>query len=56
MIYQREHMKKLINITERQDKYIRYMSEKLEIAQAEYLRRIIDKDIEEKLSEDNKKQ
>ena len=31
------------------------MSEKLEITQAEYLRRIIDKDIEEK-SEDNKKQ
>lgn len=48
-------MKKLINITDRQNKYIRYMSEKLEITQAEYLRRIIDKDIEEK-SEDNKKQ
>ena len=48
-------MRKNYSLPEKYINHVKDNAKKFEIAESEYLRRIIDKDIEEK-SEDNKKQ
>lgn len=48
-------MVKNYSMNEKYVNHIKSEAKKLEIAESEYLRRLIDKDIEEKKSEDSKK-